>query len=158
MKPFRFTLEALSFVRQRREQSALAEYGRALQAQLAARDRLLAVEWELSQAWERMRQAMAENARAGELAGIQGQCRRLEDRRTSCITTLEAAQRTLTTATDELTEARRQCELIEKLCQRQKQTHDRALRSEEQKQLDEIAGRQSPLAEMGSFNLRESWN
>ena len=158
MKSFRFSLEAVRIVRQRREQAALEKYGRALKAQVAARSQLVAVEWELGLGWERMRQAMAGAARAGDLAGIQNHCRLLEEQRTACLGALARAQRSLATATGELTAAKQQTEAVDKLRERQVLLHDRALQREEQKEIDEIAGRQSPLALMGPFTLQESWN
>ena len=152
MKRFRFSLQSVLTLRQRREQTALEDYGRAISARQQAVEalRVARVEWETVC---RVRTTLlASNAVAGDLAQAQAYCRAMEETVARCELEVLRAQREVEQCWQKLLEARRAREVVDKYGQRQRESYDRALQREEQKALDEMAQRRLGNGAAGLLN------
>ena len=141
MKRFRFSLQSLLTLRQRREQMALEHYGRSvsLRQQAVETLRVARTQWETVC---RVRTTLlSKGAVAGELARAQAFCRATEESVAQCEQDVLRAQRGVEVSWQKLLEARRAREVVDKYGQRQRESYDRALQHEEQKMLDEMAQR-----------------
>jgi flagellar export protein FliJ len=149
MKPFHFSLQAVRTLRQREEQFALELFGRAVQARQRALEFQQAAERQLAAARQQLREMMGEGggrkpAPVFQINQARGHCQGLEQRVAACKVETARAQEAANEAWDRLQDARRQLELVDKLYLRRREEHDRQLRAEEQKLLDEMAGRTRP--------------
>ncbi|HUI06966.1 MAG TPA: flagellar export protein FliJ [Verrucomicrobiae bacterium] len=141
MKRFRFSLQSVLTLRQRREQTALEHYGRAVSERQQAVEalRVARVEWETIC---RLRTALlGSDAAAGDLARAQAYCRAMEETVVRYELDVLRAQRGVEQSWQKLLEARRAREVVDKYGQRQRESYDRAVQREEQKALDEMAQR-----------------
>jgi len=141
MKPFRFTLEAVSTLRQRQEQKAMDQYARTLIARRAAASGLEAVERELSGCWQEWRKQLAGGCAAAEAVQALAYQRSLAQRRDECVLALETAERRVNAAMKGMFLARQQREIVDKCFDKQKAHYQRELARGEQKFLDDLAGR-----------------
>jgi flagellar protein FliJ len=141
MKRFRFSLESVLTLRQRREQTALEQYGRAVSARQQAVEtlRVARAEWETIC---RVRTTLLKSeAVAGELARAQEYCRAKEDNVARREQEALRAQRVVEQTWEKLLETRRAREVVDKYGQRQRESYDRSCQREEQKAIDEMAQR-----------------
>jgi flagellar FliJ protein len=141
MKRFRFSLQSLLTLRQRREQTALEHYGRAVSARQEAVEILRAARAEWDTICRVRTTLLAAGAAAGDLARAQEYCRAMEETVARCEGDVLRAQREVESSWQKLLEARRAREMVDKYGQRQRESYDRALQREEQKALDEMAQR-----------------
>jgi flagellar export protein FliJ len=141
MKPFRFTLEAVRIVRQRHEQLAMEEYAQALFSSRQAEDQLEAVRRELDAGCEELRKLLAKSCPVSKAAQTQQYLKSVEKRLNECARALEQAKLRADAALDAMLAARQQREIVDKFFARQKTRHEREELREEQKLLDELAGR-----------------
>ncbi len=141
MKPFRFTLEAVSIVRQRQEQKAMELYGQTLDMRRQAKDALDAVDKELNTCWQQWRRQLADGFAAADAARAHAYHSVLTQRRTDCAKALEAAERRVNAALEDMLQARQQREIVDKFFDKQKAQHQRGVARGEQKFLDDLAGR-----------------
>src|SRR5271163_5047056 len=98
MKSFHFTLEALSTLRQRQEQTSMEQYAQCLIVRRQAVDGLAAVEQELSACWQERRSQLATGCTAVEAAQAHAYHLSLIKRRETCALTLETAERRVNAA------------------------------------------------------------
>lgn len=140
MKPFKFTLEAVRTLRTRQEKNALEQYGKAVQAREQAVSLLWKVRQELEQTF-RERLNLAEGASAADLAQLERWTGEVAAREQDCLQHVQLAAMRVEDAWQDLLKARQEREIVDKYLDRQRERHDRALEREEQKLLDELAGR-----------------
>jgi len=141
MKPFKFTLQPLRIVRQRREQEALEEYARALLERERAFEQLHAAERSLSAAQSEWHQKAQRGCRAEEMSRYAEYCDVLARLRDEKQGMLAQAERQAQARFKHMLFTRQQREAVDKFLDRQQQAYDRALTREEQKFLDELAQR-----------------
>jgi flagellar export protein FliJ len=146
MKPFHFTLEAVRTLRQRQEQAAMEQYAAALVVRQQSLDRLDAVQRELNAAWQELRVRITAGCAASQLAQANEYHGVLGKRRDECITSLGLAERRVNAAMQAMLAARRQREIVDKSCEKQKTRHQREQFREEQKILDDLAGRRNAFS------------
>lgn len=145
MKSFRFTLEALRVVRQRREDLALEDYGRALLVRQKAQAQLTAAQHELSVAWERRQQLLGGGSTAFALQQWQNGCDYLQARCKEYEKGLNEATILLERRRQLFLTARREREVVDHCYKKQRQVHDAECFREEQKMIDELAVRQASM-------------
>ena len=145
MKAFRFSLQPLRVLRERKEQVAQKKYVEALRDCESAAGELHLASEELAAGWAMLCREMNNGAAASDLMRTRAWCNVLEGRQKECAAQLQAAQRVLDAMTRELMLARRDREALERYHDKCRRAHDRAAQREEQKQLDELALR--------SFNM-----
>ena len=143
MKPFKFTLQPVLTVRQRREQESLEAYARALLERTRALAQLQAAERALSAAQAEWQRTAQEGCRAAEMARHAQHCQALGRRRDDCAALVAAAERKTNVALKAMLAARQQREAVDTFLVKQQLAYDRALTREEQKFLDELAQRRS---------------
>lgn len=145
MKSFRFTLEALRIVRQRREDLALEEYGKALLARQKAQAQLSGAQHDLSEAWQRKQQLLGGGSTAFALQQWQNGCEYLEARCKAHEKVLNDATIILERRRQQFLAARREREVVDHCHKKQRQLHDAECFREEQKLIDELAVRQASI-------------
>ena len=84
MKKFSFSLQALRVLRERQEQLALQDYGKALQLWEQARDQVDAIRHQFQSACLEAQQKLMDGCSGSELMQLQGYCQSLEQRRREC--------------------------------------------------------------------------
>lgn len=144
MKPFKFTLEAVRTLRSRQEKNALEQYGKAVQA----REQALAFLWKTREEMEKIFQErldLSDGAPASALARLEQWTGEVAAREKECLQNVQLASLRVETTWQDLMIARQEREIVEKYLDRQRERYDRALDREEQKTLDELAGRQGAL-------------
>lgn len=141
MKPFHFSLQAVRTLRQRQEQMSLEAFGRSVQARTQAIEKQNHKERELHVAWNQLERLQINGASGQEINQLREHCYALQQELTQAQQFTAAAQEVANEAWDKLSESRQQLELVNKFYERRRDEYERELRQEEQKQLDEIAGR-----------------
>jgi flagellar protein FliJ len=158
MKRFRFSLQAVLTVRQRREQTALEHFSRAIAVRQLAIDRLNETKRRCEAAWALSRERTAEGAPAAHLAQLRDYCRDMEKFQKECELAVAAAQRVVDQKWEKLVAARQAREVVDKLLKRQRERYDRELQREEQKLLDDMASRRTPAATNPKVNFQNALN
>lgn len=139
MKLFKFPLESLRTLRLQRERVAQQNYSRALAACDHAGARLLEAERFLAVAWEGLLLEMSEGATAAEILGRRTWCTLLETRRNESKIALDEANRAAGIAREDMVNAVRERESLDKLCEKLRFRHERDQQREEQNSFDELA-------------------
>lgn len=150
MKAFRFTLEAVRTLRQRRENETLEQYAQALVARQRVLDLLEAIDEKIVQSRGQLRKLLAEGCGADQAARAYAYHSAIEKRRDECVTTLGQAECRVNTASQAMRAARQEREIVDVHCEKQKGRHRRRESSEEQKLLDEFASRRAPSIQLNS--------
>ena len=158
MKSFQFSLQALRILRQRQEQSALEEYTQTLVARERALSQLEAVRQELALAWSEFHQKLATHAPAVQLAQMEAYCESVARRRLECEHAEKVARNRVHLAFTKLVAARQAREVIEKFHDAQKRQHQRAVRKQEQKALDDLAKQRARVSLLLNLNRESVWN
>jgi flagellar protein FliJ len=140
MKAFHFTLEAVGTLRRLQEQRAMEQYAKNLAVRRKAMEGLEAVERELSACWQEWRGQLAAGFAAADAARAQAYQRLLAQRRDECARAVENAERRVNAALQGMLAARQQREIVDKLFDKQKNSHRRDQARGEQKFLDDLAG------------------
>ena len=146
MKRFEFKLQAVLTLRQRAEQTALEKYSRAVHHRQAAATQLEETEMELSEARRQWLNALADGCPVARAAQMLAFCHSIEERKRQCEQTLTLADVELNQASQRMLLARQQREAVEHFLARQRNRHDRELRDEERKMIDDLVGRRSPVS------------
>ena len=141
MKTFRFPLQSLRVLREQKEQAAQKHYAEALRACEHAAARVKAAGDELSASWNALGQELAAGVTAMELLRTRAWCNALELRLKERTGLLEQARLAVDAVWQEMLNATRDREALDRYYQKNRRTHDRKVQSEEQKQLDELAVR-----------------
>ena len=139
MKAFRFPLQPLRVLRERKEQTSQKKYVEALRHCEAAAGELHLASEELAEGWAMLCREMNAGATASDLLRTRAWCNVLEARQKERAAQLQAAQYALDAATRELMLAKRDREALERYHDKCRRAYDRAAQREEQKRLDELA-------------------
>ncbi len=146
MKPFRFTLEAVSTTRKRMENVALENYAQALLIRSQALKQLEQTQRELDDIWARVREELATGCSAAKAAQMRLQARLIEEDRKAREDAVCLAERAVSNSLRHMLTARRQREAVDKLRGQQRLKYDRDCARESQKFLDELAVQRSTPA------------
>ncbi len=141
---FRFRLERVRALRQRKELLAREELARAISQRTGSQDRLQRVEEHLERAYAHQRLAVGVGGNttavsAAELLARQAFVEHIEAQRTMGIRELERHEANVADCDDHLGCAAREHEILERLKDRQRVEHQREAERHETEQLDEIA-------------------
>jgi len=150
MKAFRFTLEAVRTLRQRRENETLEQYAHALGARQQVLDLLESIDEKISQSRVAIRTLLSNGCGASEAAHAYAAHGALEKRRDECVTALGHAERRVNAASQAMMLARQQREIVDIYCEKQKTRHQKLELREEQKLLDEFASRRVTSVQLAS--------
>ncbi len=145
-------------LREREEQNALQDYSRSLRAVEDARHKLELVQDELDHARSEMSKKLAANPPAGQLAQMQEYCQTIEKRERECDYAVNVAQNKSQQCFLKLVGARQARSVVEKAQEQQKQRYDQERRKQEQKQIDEMAGREKPASQLLRVHKTALWN
>jgi flagellar FliJ protein len=139
---FRFPLERLRALRERGEELAKQELAGALHRQAGCADRLRAMGEEVAGAFAAQRATAAAAASAADLAAHQAYVERMERAREAGRLDLDRHDAEVDARRDALREAARQRQTLERLKERRRSDHERAVARAEGVVLDEIASTQ----------------
>lgn len=140
MTPFRFPLERLRALRERGEDLAKQELAGALTRRAHCAERLRAMGEEVADAFAAQRATAAGGAASPhELAAHQAYLERMEQVREAGRLDLDRHEAEVDARRDALREAARQRQALERLKERRRADHDRAMARVEGAVLDEIA-------------------
>jgi len=156
MKRFEFRLQAVLTLRQRAEQAALEAYAQALQQRESLVEQLRAQALEISETRRRWLTELADGCPAIRAAQVLAYCQSLEDRRHQTERELQGAESRLVAASQRMLSARQDREAVENLFHQQQSAHEATIRREEQKMLDDLVGRRSPVTVAARPQLRSS--
>lgn len=158
MKSFRFPLQSLRVLREQKEQTAQKHYAEVLRACEDAAARVKAAGDELSASWNALGQELAAGVTAMELLRTRAWCNALELRLKERTGLLEQARLAVDKVWQEMLNATRDREALDRYYKKNRRAHDRKVQVEEQKQLDELAMRMvdtpSPLEFAGHAKAR----
>lgn len=141
MKIFRFTLQALLTLRLREERFATEQYAAAQLQRRQAADRVIARESELASAQKQVQQQLNSGLPAAQAVQGRAYCQSLEQRRDEAVAGLNQAERAVQACLQSMIEARRRREGVENCRDKQFKRHLRQCQQEEDRLLDELAGR-----------------
>lgn len=158
MKPFTFSLQAVRILRQREEHQALEAFAGTVRARQAALDQQNLAERQLAAAFDQLTVRQSAGAPLYQLNQLRAHSQALEQRLTGCKVACAKAQEAAHEAWEKLQDVRQALELVNKLYDRQFEQHERTLREEEQKQLDEMSTRRWLLNTNGLQPATFAWN
>ena len=158
MKRFEFRLQAVLTLRHRAEQEALELYGQAIRHRDAIAQHLHLRELDLSDNRRRWLNEMSDGCPAVQAAQTLAYCHQLEELRVQAERELSQADARLTQVSERMLTARQHREAVENLFQHQQTEHEALVRLEEQKMLDDLVGRRSPVSVAGRSFQRSTWN
>lgn len=158
MKRFNFKLQAVLTLRQRAEQAAMEKYSRALARRKAAATSLENVEMDLSEARRQWLNALADGCPAAQGAQMLEYCHYLEEYKRKVEQSLQLAEVELNQASQKMLFARQQREAIETCLDHARDQHDRELRVQERKELDDLVGRKQPVSFTTPIARPGAWN
>ena len=141
MKRFRFTLQPVLVLRERAERQALEAFARALADQRLQASNLAAADKELAEGHALSRRQLASGAPAALLLQQLAYCSFLQERRKAASRSLALAETMAKKASLAMNIARQQRQVVETFRDKQLAAYDHNCSIEEQKMLDELAGR-----------------
>ena len=139
MKTFRFPLQSLRVLREQKEQAAQKHYAEALRAAEQAAMQLKAAGDELSTSWTTLGRELAAGVTAMELLRTRAWCNALELRLKERSSLLAQARLAVDAVWQEMLNATRDREALDRYYKKNRRAHDRKVQVEEQKRLDELA-------------------
>jgi flagellar export protein FliJ len=146
MKPFRFTLEPLRVVRERQEREALERYGLALMEVNRCKAEVARIEREMQWLQDESKLRLLKGSLSALIVQQQLYGTHLEECRKKALAEVADSEAKAKKAMQEMLLARREREIVDKFREKQRALYDRAMTLEEQKLLDELAGRRSDFA------------
>jgi flagellar export protein FliJ len=141
MKAFKFTLQPVRTVRQRREQEAMEAYSRALLDQVQAAEQLRASEAALDAAQAEWQGISRQGCCASEMVKHAAHCHSLEAKRQEKMLRLADAERKANAGLEQMLAARQQREGLDKVLAKQRAAYSRDIARADQKFIDELAQR-----------------
>lgn len=141
MKPFRYKLQAVQMLRERKEHEAAEQYALALALRAQALKRLEDVEHQLSLARFEIQELVTAGCPVHQVSRRQQFCTVIQERRNQCTTELQSAERTVQQRFSAMLAARQEREAVEKHHEKCRQEHQRGLQREEQRWLDDLTPR-----------------
>ena len=155
MKRFRFTLAALKTLRERREQEALEAYAQAVRHESRTKEALAQAQADLANQWAHRQTLLEQGVAAVELVhwltycqGLQKQCQEREN-------DWALARQYTRQKWELLLVARQKREVVDKFQERQKRRYLFECGLEEQKLLDELAGREQEGALTSGLTMNQ---
>lgn len=148
MKPFRFSLQSVRIIRERKEQTAQQHYARVLGEYEAATTALRLANEELAAGWGALCKQVALGASATDLRQSRSWCTALESRQMERAESVKKARYELDAASRDLLSATQCRQAIERLHDKHRDHHAREVQREEQKVLDEMGLRLNPNGEL----------
>lgn len=156
MKAFRFSLQSLLTLREQKEQSAQQRYSEAL----LNRDQAAARSQSATEILSLCRQGIDQKLRSGiigsELTEARAWHQVLETRCKENQRHLEKAEQQLAIAWNAMVAASRDRETIDRHYDKRRLAYDKEARRSEQKELDELGGRQSGASDLLRFAAAQS--
>lgn len=153
MKPFRFPLEVLRTIREQQEQAAQQRFAAALAASETAARRVRENLRELEACWRAVKHTVKADALMSEVIRLRDFADLIEQRQAELERELTAARTAAEKAAAAMRLAMRDREIIEQLHHRRFGAHRLEVAREEQKALDELAGRKSAPGLSASFTV-----
>lgn len=147
MKPFRFSLQVLRTIREQKEQLALQRYAVALRQAEEAAQRVTAHQAKMSSCWALLQKLLTTGSAFDEVNRVQSYNQFLQERHLELERARHDAEQRAEKAGQEMRVAMRDREALDKFREKQRRAYDLEAQREEQKQLDEMAGRRTGLAE-----------
>lgn len=123
----------------------MEQYAQALLNRQLAADRLSALQDELDECWKELRGHMARGCSASTVMQAHDYHRVVTRRRDEAIAGLGVAERRVNAAMQTMLAARQQREIVDKSCEKQKTHYQREQFRNEQKLMDDLAGRRSSV-------------
>ena len=139
MKPFRFTLQPIRVLHDQREQTAQKRYAEALRACEAAAERVQLASEGLNDAWHQLQHDLGAGLTGTQLLRSRAWCNVLELRLKDRSRELESARLSTDAQLQELMNATRQRESLDRFHDKKRLVYDREVQREEQNSLDEMA-------------------
>lgn len=139
MKSFKFSLESLRAPRRQKEDAAQQRYAKTLTACDVAAAQLEKTAFDLAAGWNSLALELAAGADVDKIKNLRAWCTALENRRNACKVALNEARRASGIAFQEMIEASREREALERFHDKSRRAYDREVRRDEQKILDEVA-------------------
>jgi flagellar export protein FliJ len=141
MKPFRFPLQSIRVLRERKEQVAQQRFAQALLACEQAAAQLQAASDALAAGWNSLCEELSHGVVATGLTRTRAWCNVLEQRQKERAYALQNARRLMDAAWKEMMLATRDREALDKHHDNCRRAYDRDVQREEQKTLDELGVR-----------------
>ena len=145
MKPFRFPLQPIRVLRERKEQVAQQRFAQAMLACEEAAFQLQAASDELAAGWTSLCEELSAGVTATRLLRTRAWCQVLELRQKERTAALQNARRLMDAAWREMMLATRDRESLDRYHDKCRSAHDREVQREEQKHLDELGVRRAVL-------------
>jgi len=143
MKPFRFPLQSIRVLRERKEQVAQQRFAQAMLACEEAAFQLQAASDALAAGWNSLCEELSTGVIATRLARTRAWCSVLEQRQKERSAALQQARRLMDSAWREMMLATRDREALDRFHDKCRRAHDRETQREDQKQLDEVGVRRA---------------
>ncbi len=143
MKPFNFSLQAVSILRQRQEHDALERYAKAVRARQEALQESNKIQKKLEAGWTEWKERFSKALSAVQLKQLQAYCNTIAECQKDCAARLQGAQRGVKLTWQQLKAARQDLEVVEHHYENERRRYEQELAREEQKLLDEMAPRRS---------------
>ena len=141
MKTFRFPLQPIRTLRERKEETCQQAFARAMRACEEAAFQLQAASGELTAGWDALCRDLASGVSATKLARTRAWCAVLEMRQKERAAALKAARHAMEVALREMLVATRDREAIDTYHDKCRNVHNRLVQRDEQKTLDELGVR-----------------
>ena len=138
MKRFEFPLQPIRVLREQRERMAQQRYSEALRACEEAAYQLQVASEELAAGWKALCDELASGVAATRLIRTRAWCSVLEARQKERDIALKTARQSMNAAWREMAVATRDREAMDRYHDKCRLQHDREIRREEQKTLDEL--------------------
>ncbi|HWD93803.1 MAG TPA: flagellar export protein FliJ [Verrucomicrobiae bacterium] len=139
MKRFHFSLSALSVLREQQEQAAQKKYSEALRTCEEAAVRVQTASSELSSGWQDLTGKLSAGVSAVDFLRSRAWCNVLELRLKERTAALEQARLKVDAVWQEMLEATRDRESLDRFRAKKRKAYDREAQRREQKEMDELA-------------------
>ena len=143
MKPFRFPLQSIRVLRERKEQVAQQRFAQAMLACEEAAFQLQTASDALAAGWNSLCEELSTGVVATRLIRTRAWCSVLEQRQKDRATALQHARRLMDAAWKEMMLATRDREALDRYHDKCRRAHDREVQRDDQKHLDELGVRRS---------------
>lgn len=146
MKPFRFTLEPVRVLRERKEREAMERYGQALMEVNRCKKAIADIDHQMLCLQKEFQSQLLKGALSDQIVHQQIFVAHLQECRKKAVAELNESEEKAKQAMQEMMLARQDREIIDKFREKQRAAYDHVINLEEQKLLDELAGRQKDSA------------
>lgn len=158
MKRYKFPLESLKLLRERKEEAAQQQHAKALGACRTAQEQFDTANIRLAEAREWLALVLAENPAAGKIMSVRAWCAALEIKQREHLKLIEEARRIAEGTLREMTRATRDREALDRYREKSMRVHEYAVRREEQKATDEMATQSSRIGGLLELTGQETFS